>query len=75
MLPFIDALPAENIPTFRTFFWVPEEVLADRADKVVNQVLIAVELYTFYKCFDGLLFFLDDADLIRLLNYGYVKGS
>ena len=49
--------------------------MADRADKVVNQVLIAVELYTFYKCFDGLLFFLDDADLIRLLNYGYVKGS
>ena len=49
--------------------------MTDRADEVVYQVLITVELYTFYKCFDGLLVFLHDADLIRLLDYGYVKGS
>ena len=49
--------------------------MADRADEVVDQVLIAVERYTLYKCFDGLFVFLHDADLIRLLDYGYVKRS
>ena len=46
-LPFIDALPAEDIPTFRTFFRVLEEVLADRADEVVHQVLLSFELHAF----------------------------